>query len=135
MAKTKDEPTNAHESTFGKLIYGYSRAQAIEDRVLIDVTRLAMDAGFRFPVAMTSAAWNKTVPVPDEADWQDETGRLWDVLNVLRFAIRANSGSQASFTVSVQNAPDKHEDVFLKALCGPGDNAEPVITIMLPEED
>jgi len=25
--------------------------------------------------------------------------------------------------------------VTLKALCGPGDDGEPVITIMLPEED
>jgi hypothetical protein len=25
--------------------------------------------------------------------------------------------------------------VELKAVCGPGDNSEPVITIMLPEED
>jgi hypothetical protein len=25
--------------------------------------------------------------------------------------------------------------VTLKALCGPGDDAEPVITIMLPDED
>jgi hypothetical protein len=29
----------------------------------------------------------------------------------------------------------KHEDIILKAICGPGDDAEPVITIMLPEED
>jgi hypothetical protein len=29
----------------------------------------------------------------------------------------------------------KQETVQLKAVCGPGDNAEPVITIMLPDED
>jgi hypothetical protein len=29
----------------------------------------------------------------------------------------------------------KQETVTLKAICGPGDTAEPVITIMLPEED
>jgi hypothetical protein len=29
----------------------------------------------------------------------------------------------------------KHEDIILKAVCGPGDDAEPVITIMLPGED
>jgi hypothetical protein len=27
------------------------------------------------------------------------------------------------------------EDVLLKAVCGPGDDAEPVITITLPWED
>jgi hypothetical protein len=30
---------------------------------------------------------------------------------------------------------EKHEEVKFKALCGPGDNLEPVITIMLPHED
>jgi len=29
----------------------------------------------------------------------------------------------------------KRETVVLKALCGPGDNGEPVITILLPDED
>jgi hypothetical protein len=29
----------------------------------------------------------------------------------------------------------KRETVILKALCGPGDNGDPVITIMLPDED
>jgi hypothetical protein len=27
------------------------------------------------------------------------------------------------------------DDILLKAVCGPGDEGEPVITIMLPEQD
>ena len=30
---------------------------------------------------------------------------------------------------------DRRDLVTLKAICGPGDDAEPVITIMLPGED
>ena len=42
-----------------------------------------------------------------------------------------------SFAVHVRN--DNRERtpplVRLKALCGPGDDAEPVITVLLPDED
>jgi hypothetical protein len=41
------------------LIHRYSRADAIRDGVLIDVTPTAREAGFRFPVALTSAAWER----------------------------------------------------------------------------
>ena len=71
----------------GVLIFSYTRAQAIADGVLVDVSKLAKEAGFRFPVAVTAAVWAECVTVPDGVAGQDETGRLWDVLNLLRFAI------------------------------------------------
>ena len=75
------------------------------------------------------------VKVPDGVACQDEQGRLWDVLNMLRFAIKQGShGSEVTFTVLVNNEGEP-KPVELKSLCGPGDNAEPVITIMLPRED
>ncbi len=36
-------------------IYCYTRRQAIEDGILIDVTITAQEAGFIWPVAITSA--------------------------------------------------------------------------------
>lgn len=121
------------------VIFAYTRAQAIADGVLIDVSQLAQEAGFKFPVAMTSAVWADCVTVPEGADCQDETGRLWDVLNVLRFSIRGleenRSSSEVRFTVSVRTGEVTSEDIELKSLCGPGDNGEPVFTIMLPQED
>ena len=39
------------------LIHSYSRAQAIEDGVLVDVSETAREAGFTVPVAITRAAW------------------------------------------------------------------------------
>jgi hypothetical protein len=119
------------------LIFSYSRAQAINDGVLIDVSKLAAEAGFLFPVAMTSAAWVRCVNVAEKAEesGQDETGRLWDVLNVLRWAVkRSPGGNEVRFQVSVFDG-DRFDTVELKSLCGPGDDAEPVITIMLPDED
>jgi hypothetical protein len=79
------------------------------------------------------------VNIPAGVTCQDETGRLWDVLNVLLFAIRAGQNkpnpSEIHFTVSVRNSNEGNEDVRLKSLCSPGDDAEPVVTIMLPHED
>ena len=119
-----------------EVISSYSRAQAIADGVLIDVNKLASEAGFRYPVALTSAAWHDCVAVASTDHVHDETGRLWDVLNVLRFAIKTNpAGSEIHFCVDVADESEQITRVWLKCLCGPGDDAEPVLTVMLPEED
>lgn len=119
-----------------EIIYAYSRADAIADGVLIEVTDLAKEAGFRYPVAMTSTAWHECVEVDQQLSNQDERGRLWDVLMVLRSAIsRCKDTSVISFKVLVADESGKQTEKRLKAICGPGDNEEPVITIMLPDED
>jgi hypothetical protein len=117
------------------LIYSYSRRQAIEDGVLIDVTKMAKEAGFRYPVALTYAAWHQCVRVNPCNKCQDESGRLWDLLNCLRIAARSESGSYLKFSVLVKQPDNKMLLVQLKSICGPGDNYEPVVTIMLPNED
>lgn len=125
-----------NSSIFGPVVYRYTRAQAIEDGVLVDVSETAREAGIVFPTAVTTAVWDACVTVPESASWQSETGRLWDVLTLLRYAIaRDASGQQVNFTVGIQNDETPPQPVRLKALCGPGDSGEPVITIMFPEED
>lgn len=133
------------------VIHTYSRAQAIADGVLIDVSELGREAGFRFPVAVTAGVWAECIAVPEGVAGQDETGRLWDVLHLLRFAITAMKKNRPRFALLGQTAPGERVDfavhvrndnragdpplVPLYALCGPGDDAEPVITVMLPHED
>lgn len=118
-----------------EVLFAYTRQQAIADGVLIDVSQLAREAGFRFPVALSAAAWNDCLVVPVDDPTQDETGRIWDVLNVLRYTVLLHRrGQQLSFTFYLQNG-DVGRLVELKAVCGPGDEGEPVITIMLPHED
>ena len=63
-----------------EVIYAYTRAQALSDGVLVDVTETAKEAGIRYPTAVTCAVWQQYVRVPEEVPWQDERGRLWDVL-------------------------------------------------------
>jgi len=107
--------------------------------VLIDVSATAQEAGFRYPVALTAAVWGKYVAVPPGVLCQDESGRPWDVLVMLRFAIRQQSGngSEIRFALHVRNDNRDRTPplVRLKALCGPGDRGEPVLTILLPDED
>jgi hypothetical protein len=119
-------------------IHSYSRAQAIADGVLIDVSETAKEAGIRFPTALTAAAWSRCVAVPPGVACQDEAGRLWDVLFLLAFAARrSDGGPEVRFAVHVRS--DNREGtpplVQLKAICGPGDQDEPVITVMTPDED
>ena len=120
-------------------IYRYSRADAIRDGVLIDVSEAARDAGFLYPVALTAAAWSRCVEVPPGVRCQDEAGRLWDVLTMLCVAASRPSDDphELRFAVHVRN--DNREGtpplVRLKALCGPGDDGELVVTVLLPDED
>jgi hypothetical protein len=121
------------------LIHSYSRADAIRDGVLIDVSANAREAGFRFPVALTAAVWAQCVAVPPGVMCQDEAGRLWDVLTMLRFAIRGSNDSAREVRFGVHVRSDNRERipprVRLKSVCGPGDHGEPVLTVMLPDED
>jgi hypothetical protein len=41
------------------LIYSYTRADALRDGVLIDLTATAREAGICWPVALTAAAWER----------------------------------------------------------------------------
>jgi hypothetical protein len=119
------------------LIHSYNRRRAIADGVLIDVTATAKEAGVRYPVALTAAAWARCVAVPPGVACQDEAGRLWDVLVMFRLAAGRTDGDRLAFAVHVRNdnRPGVPPPVRLKAVCGPGDDAAPVVTIMLPDED
>jgi len=118
------------------VIFSYTRAQALADGVLVDVTDTAREAGYRHPVALTHAVYESCVRVPQDLAGQDEPGRLWDILWMLRCAIAASRGeSELAFKVLVHNDESGPRPVCLKAVCGPGDDGEPVLTVMLPEED
>lgn len=119
------------------IIHIYTRAQAIEDGFLVDVSTTAQEAGLRFPVALTRTVWGQYVEVPEGVEGQDEAGRLWDILWMLATAIRGSKapGDTLNFQLYVRNDNRRPELVTLKAICGPNDDASPCITVMLPEED
>ena len=124
---------------FENPLHSYSRAQAIEDGVLVDVSEAAREVGIKFTVAITQAAHATVVAWGQDDGTQDTRGRLHDVVWMLSRAIRRSaSGDLLNFSVlAVPNEPGhaRAAQVDLKAICGPGDNMEPVITVLLPNED
>ncbi len=115
----------------------YTRAQALEDGVLVDVTDWAREAGFKIPVAVTAGVWGILKPSKElEAEGQDVIGRAWDLFTILRHAIRGSGGDEVHFAPLFTLKPGEGpQGVEMWAKCGPGDNAEPVITVMLRGED
>ena len=140
------KPSNEHsaESYFGDVISTYTRAQAIEDGVLIDAGPMAQEAGFTSQVALTSAVWTDCVAWTDDDNqkqvYQDLSGRLWDTLHMAAYAIRANPSTANQLLYELYRVPrDGHsmkaQLMTLKLVIGPGDYDEPVITVMRPNED
>ena len=97
------EPGNA--AAFDPVISVYTRAQAIEDGILVDVSETAREAGFTIPVAVTRAVWNRIVALPEGyRGFQDERGRLWDVLWMARhYALRASDSDRVRMCVLVRD--------------------------------
>ena len=143
-----------------EIIYSYTRAQALEDGALVAVPdATAQGAGFVFPVAITAAVWADCVAwTSADTDrigiYQDQEGRLWDVLYMAVKAIGSGSGYPTTgraryqlhrwardsvyvLTVDADGFEETPEPplVELVAVCGPGDDGAPVITIMQPGED
>ena len=130
---TMNQVQNQMEEVFGETIHSYSRAEAIEDGALIDVTEDSQKLGFKYPVAVTAAVWGECLVPSDHCRnlGESERGRMWDMFSMLYGAIKAQRGPcvEVNFTVKfgLQN-------YGLKSICGPGDTPAPVITIMMREE-
>jgi len=135
---------------FGEPICGYSRAEAIADGELVDVSQFVTPCPFKYPVAMSRAAYFATIAAggifelvtADEEKLtlpggQDFAGRAWDVFTMLLAAIRAGGSTDTIyFSVLVDvKGNGRKEKVDLYSVCGPGDDAAPVLTIMLRGED
>jgi hypothetical protein len=144
--------TSMHEF-FGPALSAYTRAQAIEDGLLIDVSHTAREAGIVWPVAMTCAAWADCVAWDDATETrkgytgQSESGRLWDVcwllsrvlLRAARQGLTAASPAHPMYVellrIPREGRGVKPRLVHLKFTTGPNDNGRPCITVMMPGED
>lgn len=138
MNESEDESSCANDpmhELFGDVIYSYSRKQAIKDGVLVDVSATAKEAGFKWPFAMTAEVWSLIEQIPAKFSHEDLQGRLWDVLMMARHAIRnAKPGEEEIFYDLILHQ-DGSNRLRLKIHCGPGDSCEPVLTLMLPDQD
>ncbi|EQD71653.1 hypothetical protein B1B_04336 [mine drainage metagenome] len=112
------------------LIYSYTRAQALADGVLVDITERARHCGIKYPTACTAGLWAliQAIPEPDR-DMREvaEAVRISAVLSAMLEAIRAARGTD--------RVAFRALGAELWAQCGPGDTAAPVTTIMRQGED
>lgn len=124
-----------------EVIYSYTRAQALADGVLVDVSEMAREAGFRHPTVITADLHAVLTPnARERAYGQSYAGRLWDVLFLAALTARRSIwGSQAVFDVRMAVCPNNHgrlhrRSLHLWVVVGPGDDHEPVVTIGFPQD-
>jgi hypothetical protein len=130
----QNQKPEGHE-LFGEIISSYSRAQAIEDGVLVDISELARE-WFKYPVAVTSRVFRllNDTHQPD----QSLAKRTRDLLVTLRLKIQFSEKAADTVYFAPYFNTKEHSDMRrynLWSKCGPGDTAEPVITIMFTDED
>ena len=132
------------ESFFGPIISSYSRAQAIEDGTLIEADpELCKELKIIYPVAISAGLWKYVDPeYIADMPGQSVTGRLWDLLSLFVLYAKKNRGDFFKYRCIFQvktfigyKFGYGPEYVTIIARCGPGDAGEPVITLMLPEDD
>lgn len=125
------------------LISSYSRKQAIEDGVLVDLSTEAVKHGFKIPFACTSTVWA-------EIEWDEARGaqrdagqctegRLYDVLR-MSIVAASQAKDQSQVHVRVLMVPQDDKSTTAKTYTynlhvGPGDTGETVITLMQLNED
>ena len=126
-----------------EIIFAYTRADALNDGVLVELPdKLVNDAGIKVKVAVTRTVWDDYL-APDyleDLPGQSMEGRTWDLLWMFGCAARRSRHTstirfRVLFATLKESGSITTDDVLLKAVCGPGDHGEPVITIMLPWED
>ncbi|MDP2661738.1 MAG: hypothetical protein Q8R28_13505, partial [Dehalococcoidia bacterium] len=141
---TADNPEGTDDPFAGAdVIFSYSRAQAIEDGMLVDVSSTGREAGFRAPLAVTTNLFHEWVEIKDDDEkvkgyGQSTKGRLWDVVYLAATRFRAamrkdqSDGGPHAFQVIFQAKPrtDKRRHVVTLWVQADGEG----VTIMLPED-
>ena len=141
MKPTED---SAMQELFGEPISTYTRAQAIEDGALVnlmgffsthdDVASVCRQH-YKFPIACTAAVFDimqKAVENPRYCN--DYAGIVHDMLWMSKVMKRQIDESTVMFRVIIAGA-GRQRNYDFKLVVGPGDQGEPVITIMMPDED
>lgn len=109
-----------------EIIYSYTRAQAIEDGVLVDVSNIAKSVGYRCPVALTCQLWSLLAP---------NYRKRWVacLLEQGRNAAQRKTDDRVIYYAHLECVDFQHIQP-IKMVISPGDNGEPVITVMCINE-
>ena len=127
--------------------FSHSCISKIEDGALIDASEMAKELGIELPVAITSSVWTEYIQWTkhdgNEAVSQEAKDRLRDILRMLAVWLKYHKVAQTNFLhqellyeiFAIRCDSIKMELITLKAIFSKGDNLEPVITIMLENEN
>lgn len=119
--------------TEADVVFSYTRREALEDGVLYDLNKIIPieESGYKYPIACTATVWgiiNKVAKSKTTASSIE--GIVWDILWMSQKCKKKEWKTGCLFQVKIGKSWK-----MLKIECGPGDNGEPVLTIMFPEED
>ena len=110
------------------IIYKYTRQDALNDGLLVSLKNYSNDTRlYKYPIAVTKAVW-------DIISQQPSAGAcIWDLCWMSQKMGKKIDDSTVIFpTIIIHNGEEK--TLLFKLQVHPGDNMEPVITIMLPDE-
>jgi hypothetical protein len=111
------------------IISRYSRANAIEDGVLIDITEQARETGILLPTAITAHLHQTLEDIPAKSAGQDWRGRLHDVLWMTFLKLKSmQTRREEEFPVEVNVIIDGSMQKLWAVIDGDG------LTIMYPED-
>jgi len=133
------------------IISMYTRRQAIEDGVLVDVSDVAKsEYGINLPLAFTRAVWDEYItPDPRSVSWgQSIRGRLHDALFMLlpylkhvtrdqKWIDKFNRDGSVTFYYKVIFIMKEKQQrtIQLKVVLSLDENYRPVVTVLKPNED
>ena len=134
---------NENLEPFGEVIFKYTREDAINDGVFVDISKLAKEAGFKIPVAITQGV---NALLNEEIEGQDFIGRAWDLFTILLLTIKGMNKPDNFIEFkpvfvrasNVRNLPsyEKFKPVPVKiwAVIEANNDGSPGMNIMLPSE-
>ena len=115
----------------GDLVFSYTRKQAIDDGVLIDITEIAKHYGFIVPVAMNVSTYHECFMDDGELDEEmlrDYLCLLLMNINLGRFA----DGRKDLVEIFFEGKRKQRFKIWNHV--GPGDEGEAVMTICFPQD-
>lgn len=123
-------------------IHPCTRAQAIADGLLVDLSEMARRAGFGVPVALTRALWLDCLEWEESTggrkDLQAPIGPLWNLMLMACQAVRGNPCARRLqfqiYRIPGDGRGNQPHIQRLTMLVGRGDSCEWVVTIALPGE-
>lgn len=133
---TKEDSMNTMEDIFGEVISTYTRAQAIEDGVLVDMNQKEFNEisrqHYKYPIACTIEVFSIMEKVVTAKNSTCDYKGIWhDVCWIARSPL-AKVVDETTRLFQVKIGRKKH---IMKMVCGPNDDMSPCLTVMLKDQD